>query len=73
MCVCMRTIFSPYFFATALICGMYSYQMPNDDAGPPTFVRCVPPEPRPGLMRTPTLPPREIFPKASSCSSEHAL
>lgn len=73
MCVWILTILSLYFSATALICGMYSCQIPNDDAGPPTFVRCVPPEPSPGLILTPTSPPRAIFPKASSWWSEHAL
>ena len=73
ICVWILTIFSPYFFAISLICGMYSNHIPKEDAGPPTFVRCVPPEPSPGFILTPTSPPRAIFPNSSSWRREQAL
>jgi hypothetical protein len=47
--------------------------MPNDDDGPPTLVLPVPPDPKPGLNRRPTLDPGNMMPYASSCDSEHAL
>lgn len=62
MWVCMRIILRSYFAAVSLILSMYSNHMPKDEAGPPTFVRFVPPEPSPGLMRTPTSEPRAILP-----------
>ena len=50
-----------------------SCQMPKLDAGPPTFVFTVPPEPRPGLNRRPSSPPGNCSPKRRSWLSEQAL
>lgn len=46
---------------------------PNEEAGPPTFVLLVPPEPSPGLKRTPIEAPGASFPSRRSCSREQAL
>ena len=71
MCVCMRTIFSPYFCAVSLILSAYSNQNPKDDAGPPTFVLFV--LPSPALILMPTLLPGAALPYSSSWRKEHAL
>ena len=73
ICVWILTILRFLSCAICFICGMYSCQTPKLDAGPPTFVRFVPPEPNPGFMRTPTSAPGLIFPNSSSCRREHAL
>ena len=64
MWVWMRSTFNPYFstMAGTVPSDTKSFQMPNEDEGPPTFVleKVVvleenPPDPTPGLIRMPTL------------------
>mmetsp|Transcript_22195 Transcript_22195/g.57021 ORF Transcript_22195/g.57021 Transcript_22195/m.57021 type:complete len:289 (-) Transcript_22195:341-1207(-) len=73
MCVCTRSQVSRYCCSSACACGSSSCQMPNDEEGPPTLVLPVPPEPTPGLMRSPTLPPVHARPNRSSWAREHAF
>eukprot|EP00962_Isochrysis_galbana_P027036 scaffold8457_cov112-Isochrysis_galbana.AAC.8 len=76
MCVWTRAGCKSYSASNALTSGISSYQMPNDDDGPPTLVLPVPPEPRPGLKRRPSWSvrsPRLTSPYERSCLSEQAL
>jgi hypothetical protein len=61
-----RRTFSLCLATSACTCGSSSCQMPKLLSGPPTFVLPVPPLPRPGLNRSPTLPPGNAAPYASS-------
>mmetsp|Transcript_34944 Transcript_34944/g.76885 ORF Transcript_34944/g.76885 Transcript_34944/m.76885 type:complete len:239 (+) Transcript_34944:741-1457(+) len=76
MCVCTRAGSRSYSSMIAFTSGISSCQMPKEEEGPPTLVLPVPPEPRPGLKRTPSWSPRaprRSSPKARSWRREHAL
>eukprot|EP00960_Hanusia_phi_P009782 284988-Hanusia_phi.AAC.2 len=71
MCVCTRTTLQPAAFTISLHLSAYSCQMPKEEEGPPTLVLLVPPEPTPGLNRSPSSFPALAFSSnaSSSCSS----
>mmetsp|Transcript_3852 Transcript_3852/g.11181 ORF Transcript_3852/g.11181 Transcript_3852/m.11181 type:complete len:344 (+) Transcript_3852:739-1770(+) len=76
MCVCTRAGARSCSSTSACTSGRSSCQMPNEEDGPPTFVFPVPPEPSPGLNRTPSCverSPRLSRPYSASWRSEHAL
>mmetsp|Transcript_34272 Transcript_34272/g.41978 ORF Transcript_34272/g.41978 Transcript_34272/m.41978 type:complete len:274 (+) Transcript_34272:446-1267(+) len=82
MWVCILSTTNEYFFTMSgtVPSETSSCHIPKDDDGPPTFVfenDVVdfenPPDPTPGLIRIPTLPPGIAAPNRSNCDTEHAL
>mmetsp|Transcript_21545 Transcript_21545/g.53424 ORF Transcript_21545/g.53424 Transcript_21545/m.53424 type:complete len:205 (-) Transcript_21545:231-845(-) len=84
MCVWIRSTVSPYLatMSGTVPSSRREYQIPKDEAGPPTFVLEnplvddeKPPEPVPGLTRMPTFcpVPSKACPMRSTCDTEQAL
>ena len=68
-----RVNLRPYFRPVAKASSRCSCQMPKLAAGPPTFVRLLCPEPRPGLTRIDRSWPGNNSPNARICATEQAV
>mmetsp|Transcript_68565 Transcript_68565/g.100391 ORF Transcript_68565/g.100391 Transcript_68565/m.100391 type:complete len:243 (-) Transcript_68565:198-926(-) len=73
MWVWIRTTLQPAAAHVADALSAHSNQMPKDDAGPPTLVLPLPPEPMPGLKRRPTSLPGHLAQNFSTCVNEQQL